>query len=336
MSAPLLEVEHLQVYFPVERGRRDVRTGGLVLAVDDVSLRLREGETLGIVGESGAGKTTLARCIVRLLEPTGGVLWFGRRDITTAGPRALRAVRDDMQIVFQDPLSSFNPRRRVGQILGMPLRLRGWPRRETERRVRELLAMVGVHPQYIDRFPHQLSAGQRRRVALARALAPEPRLIVVDEPAAGLDSAARAQMIDLLAHLRDPLGLSYIVMTRDLVVVGRIADEIAVMHRGKLVELSPAEELQRKPIHPYTHGLLAGRAVAPASATDPRACRYHTRCPRATGLCATEEPPLAEYAHGHLAACHHPVNVTPGEIRDATRSPLSPLSATNLRPAARG
>jgi ABC-type oligopeptide transport system ATPase subunit len=336
MPALLLEVEHLQVYFPVERARREARAGGLVLAVDDVSLRLREGETLGIVGESGAGKTTLARCIVRLLEPTGGVLWFGRQDITTAGPRALRAVRDDMQMVFQDPLSSFNPRQRVGQILGMPLRLRGWRRRGTERRVHELLAMVGIHPQYVDRFPHQLSAGQRRRVALARALAPEPRLVVIDEPAAGLDDSARAQVVDLLAHLRDPLGLTYIVMTRDLSVIGRIADEIAVMHRGKLVELSPAEELHRKPIHPHTHGLVSRRAVIPASATDPRACRYHTRCPRATGLCATAEPPLAEYANGHLAACHHPVNVTPGEIRDATRSPLSPLSAPDLMPVARG
>jgi oligopeptide/dipeptide ABC transporter ATP-binding protein len=239
-------------------------------------------------------------------------------------------------MVFQDPLSSFNPRQRVGQILGMPLRLRGWRRRGTERRVHELLAMVGIHPQYVDRFPHQLSAGQRRRLALARALAPEPRLVVIDEPAAGLDDSARAQVVDLLAHLRDPLGLTYIVMTRDLSVIGRIADEIAVMHRGKLVELSPAEELHRKPIHPHTHGLVSRRAVIPASATDPRACRYHTRCPRATGLCATAEPPLAEYANGHLAACHHPVNVTPGEIRDATRSPLSPLSAPDLMPVARG
>jgi oligopeptide/dipeptide ABC transporter ATP-binding protein len=333
MPAPLLEVEHLQAYFPDPR-RRDDGTGGLVLAVDDVSLRLREGETLGIVGEAGAGKTTLARCIVRLLEPTGGVLWFAGRDITTAGPRALRAVRDEMQIVLPD---SLNPRQRVGQLLGMPLRLRGWPRRGTGPRSRELLAMVGVHPEYADRFPHQLSAGQCRRVALARALAPEPRLIVLDEPAAGLDDAARAQVVDLVAHLRDPLGLSYIVLTRDPSVVERLADEIAVLHRGKVVELASAEELQRKPIHPHTQELLSRRGVTPASATDPRACRFHTRCPRATGLCATAEPPLAEYAGGHLAACHHPVNVTPAEIREATRSPLSPLSAADLRPpAARG
>jgi len=345
---PLVEAEHLQLYFPVKQGTLVDRTVGQVHAVDDVCFALREGETLGVVGESGCGKSTLARCVVRLLEPTAGKLRYRGRDITHLGRRALQPFRREAQLVFQDPVASLNPRKRVGQIVGTPMRLHGLP--NVERNVQELLKRVGLNPEHVNRFPHEFSGGQRQRIGVARALAVNPRLIVLDEPVAALDVSIQAQVVNLLDDLQDDFRLSYIFIAHDLAVVRHVSDRIAVMYLGKLMEVSPAEELYEKPIHPYTQALLAAipipdpnenrareRVVIPGEPPNPieppPGCRFHTRCPRATEVCSTVEPPLAEYPGGHLAACHHPLNVDAGEIARATRSPLSPLSAGRLLPS---
>jgi len=350
---PLLEAEHLQLYFPVKAGVLIDRTIAHVHAVDDVSLALAEGETLGIVGESGCGKSTLARCIVRLLEPTAGRLRYRGRDITHLGRRALAPIRREVQIVFQDPTSSLNPRKRVVQIVGAPIRLHGMKGRDgVDGRVRELLSRVGLNPEHINRFPHEFSGGQRQRIGIARALALEPRLIVLDEPVSALDVSIQAQVINLLDDLQDDFGLSYVFIAHDLSVVRHVSDRIAVMYLGKVVELSPSRELYTKPIHPYTEALLQAipipdprenrarerRVVAgepPNPIDPPRGCRFHTRCPYATDVCREVEPPLAAYPNGHLAACHHPRNVTGEEVERAERSPLSPLSAGTLLPSGR-
>jgi oligopeptide/dipeptide ABC transporter ATP-binding protein len=350
---PLLEAEHLQLYFPVKAGVLIDRTIAHVHAVDDVSLALAEGETLGIVGESGCGKSTLARCIVRLLEPTAGRLRYRGRDITHLSRRALAPIRREVQIVFQDPTSSLNPRKRVVQIVGTPIRLHGMKGRNgVDGRVRELLSRVGLNPEHINRFPHEFSGGQRQRIGIARALALEPRLIVLDEPVSALDVSIQAQVINLLDDLQDDFGLSYVFIAHDLSVVRHVSDRIAVMYLGKVVELSPSKELYTKPIHPYTEALLQAipipdprenrarerRVVAgepPNPIDPPRGCRFHTRCPYATDVCREVEPPLATYANGHLAACHHPRSVTPEEVERAERSPLSPLSAGTLLPSGR-
>ena len=326
---PLVEVEHLVLHYPI-RGGLLARKLAEVHAVDDVSLSIPEGETLGIVGESGCGKTTLARCIVRLLQPTAGRVRFRGHDITTASRRELRPLRREFQIVFQDPQASLNPRKRVSQIVGAPLRLRGLRGAAVDARTRELLARVGLDPQHLNRFPHEFSGGQRQRIGIARALAMEPRLIVLDEPVSALDVSVQAQVINLLDDLQDEFGLSYIFIAHDLSVVRHVSQRIAVMYLGKVVELSPAEELYVKPIHPYTAGLLASipfpdprqnrtriRAIPSGEPPDPVApptgCRFHPRCPRATDICRTVEPPLSAYANGHSAACHHPMNVATEE-----------------------
>jgi oligopeptide/dipeptide ABC transporter ATP-binding protein len=328
-ALPLVEVEHLVLHYPI-RGGLLARKLAEVHAVDDVSLSIPEGETLGIVGESGCGKTTLARCIVRLLQPTAGRVRFRGHDITTASRRELRPLRREFQIVFQDPQASLNPRKRVSQIVGAPLRLRGLRGAAVDARTRELLARVGLDPQHLNRFPHEFSGGQRQRIGIARALAMEPRLIVLDEPVSALDVSVQAQVINLLDDLQDEFGLSYIFIAHDLSVVRHVSQRIAVMYLGKVVELSPAEELYVKPIHPYTAGLLASipfpdprqnrtriRAIPSGEPPDPVApptgCRFHPRCPRATDICRTVEPPLSAYANGHSAACHHPMNVATEE-----------------------
>jgi oligopeptide/dipeptide ABC transporter ATP-binding protein len=343
-SVPLLDVEHLKLYFPIKRGLLIDRTAGYVHAVDDVSFSIGEGETLGVVGESGCGKTTLARCLIRLLDPTSGKIVFRERDITTAGRRELAPVRADMQMVFQDPQASLNPRKRVGQIVGAPLRLHGVESGALQRRVRELLELVGLGPDAVNRFPHEFSGGQRQRIGIARALAVDPKLVMLDEPVSALDVSIQAQVINLLDRLQDELGLSYVFVAHDLSVVRHVSDRIAVMYLGKIVELSPAEELYVKPIHPYTSGLLAAipipdprrhrardRAVVrgepPSPIDPPSGCRFHTRCPHATEVCRDVEPPLTEYPGGHLAACHHPLSVSDSDIAAASRSELSPLSA---------
>jgi len=350
---PLLEADHVALYFPIKQGVLIDRTVGEVHAVDDVSIRLREGETLGIVGESGCGKSTLARCMVRLLEPTSGALRFRGEDITHLNRRQLAPLRREVQLVFQDPVSSLNPRKRVGQIVGVPLRLAGMERKKIDARVRELLDIVGLNPEHINRFPHEFSGGQRQRIGIARALALNPRLVVLDEPVSALDVSVQAQVINLLDDLQDELGLSYVFIAHDLSVVRHVSDQIAVMYLGKVMELSPAKELYTKPIHPYTQALLSAIPIPdpnenrardrtviggepPNPINPPSGCRFHTRCSHATDICREVEPPLAAYPSGHLAACHHPQSVTAEEIASAARSDLSPLAAGEEMPGAAG
>jgi oligopeptide/dipeptide ABC transporter ATP-binding protein len=350
-SPPLLEVEHLVVHFPIKRGVLFDRTIGHVHAVSDVSLTLAEGETLGIVGESGCGKTTLVRAVARLVEPTEGTIRFREHDITHASRRALQPVRRELQMVFQDPQASLNPRKRVGQIVGAPLRLQqaartngGGDGSDVSARVRELLERVGLHAEHVNRFPHEFSGGQRQRIGIARALATDPHLILLDEPVSALDVSVQAQVVNLLGDLQHELRLSYVFVAHDLSVVRHVSNRIAVMYLGKIVESASAEELYVKPIHPYTDALLDAipipdpqenrareRYVVPGEPPNPidppSGCRFRTRCPRATEICARVEPPLTVYAGGHLAACHHPLNVGDEELAAATRSPLSPATA---------
>jgi len=350
-NGALLTVEHLKLYFPIKKGLLVDRTTDYVHAVDDVSFSMREGETLGVVGESGCGKTTLARCLIRLLDPTDGKIVFRDRDITRAGRRELAPVRKDMQMVFQDPQASLNPRKRVGQIVGAPLRLQGVEGEEVNRRVRELLDLVGLSPEHVNRFPHEFSGGQRQRIGIARALAVDPKLIMLDEPVSALDVSIQAQVINLLDDLQEGLGLSYVFVAHDLSVVRHVSERIAVMYLGKIVELSPAEELYVKPIHPYTKALLSAipipdphqhrareRVVVggepPSPIDPPSGCRFHTRCPYATEVCREVEPPLAEYPGGHVAACHHPLNVSEADMAAVRRSELSPLSSGEELPSA--
>jgi peptide/nickel transport system ATP-binding protein len=352
-KAPLLEAEHVKLYFPIKQGVLIDRTVGHVHAVDDVSMHLNEGETMGIVGESGCGKSTLARTFVRLLEPTDGALRYRGKDITHLNRKALDPMRREVQLVFQDPVSSLNPRKRVGQIVGTPLRLHGMDGRKAEARVRDLLGRVGLNPEHINRFPHEFSGGQRQRIGIARALAVDPQLIVLDEPVSALDVSIQAQVVNLLDDLQDELGLSYVFIAHDLSVVRHVSDHIAVMYLGKLMEVSPARELYTKPMHPYTEALLEAIPIPdpeensrrernvlsgepPNPINPPSGCRFHTRCPHATEICRAVEPPLAEYAGGHITACHHPRNVTAEEVAGATRSPLSPLSAGQEMPKANG
>jgi oligopeptide/dipeptide ABC transporter ATP-binding protein len=346
-------VEHLRVLFPIKSGVIIDRQVGQVHAVDDVSFDLREGETLGIVGESGCGKTTLIRTLVRLIQVTSGSISFRGRDITSSGRKELEPIRREMQMVFQDPQASLNPRKRVGQILATPLKIRGVGRDKLSAESRGLLEKVGMSGDVLNRFPHEFSGGQRQRIGIARALAVNPQLILLDEPVSALDVSIQAQVINLLDELQDDLRLSYIFVAHDLSVVRHVSDRIVVMYLGKLMEISPAEELYNKPIHPYTSALLSAipipdpktnrereRTVVggepPNPIAPPPGCRFHTRCPRATEVCRTVEPQLTEYAGGHIAACHHPQNVTAEEIAAATRSDASPLSAGDEAPEASG
>ncbi|MGH2889692.1 MAG: ABC transporter ATP-binding protein [Solirubrobacteraceae bacterium] len=349
-GTPLLDVSHVRMLFPIKAGLVIDRQVGQVHAVDDVSFALREGETLGIVGESGCGKTTLIRVLVRLLKITSGTIRFRGTDITASGRRQLEPIRREMQMVFQDPQASLNPRKRVGQILGTPLRVRGVPRDRGVAESRDLLARVGMSGDVLHRFPHEFSGGQRQRIGIARALAMQPRLLLLDEPVSALDVSIQAQVINLLEELQDEFHLSYVFVAHDLSVVRHVSDRIVVMYLGKLMEVSPAEELYSKPIHPYTSALLGAipipdpklnrsreRTVVsgepPNPINPPSGCRFHTRCPRATDICRAEEPQLTEYAGGHLAACHHPQNVTAAEIAAASRSDTSPVSAGASVPA---
>jgi oligopeptide/dipeptide ABC transporter ATP-binding protein len=349
----LLDVEHLRVLFPIKAGVIVDRKIGHVHAVDDVSFQLSEGETLGIVGESGCGKTTLIRVLVRLIEATSGEIRFRGEDITKASRSALEPVRRQMQMVFQDPQASLNPRKRVDQVLATPLRLRGVAKNRVVAESRALLERVGLHAEYMNRFPHEFSGGQRQRIGIARALAMNPTLILLDEPVSALDVSIQAQVINLLGDLQNELHLSYIFVAHDLSVVRHVSDRIVVMYLGKVMELSPAEELYAKPIHPYTSALLSAIPIPdpkenrarsrpivtgepPNPIHPPSGCRFHTRCPRATEVCRTVEPRLTEYADGHLAACHHPQYVTAQEIAASTVSPATPLSAGDRAPEADG
>ncbi|HEY6771679.1 MAG TPA: dipeptide ABC transporter ATP-binding protein [Solirubrobacterales bacterium] len=348
---PILEVEHLVKHFPIKSGILFDREVASVKAVDDVSLTLREGETLGLVGESGCGKSTLCRTLVQLLEPTSGSVKYNGRELVGLSRRNLRPVRREIQMIFQDPYASLNPRKRVGQIIGDPIHLHGLASgNQLRREVQELMERVGLQPEHYNRYPHEFSGGQRQRIGIARALALRPKLIIADEPVSALDVSIQAQIINLLEDLQDEFDLSYIFVAHDLGVVRHVSDRIAVMYLGKIVERSPADLLYDRPVHPYSVALLSAvpipdpRANAerqpvvlegevPSPVNPPSACHFHTRCPWATEICSQDEPPLAEYESGQAAACHHPRNVDSRMISGATVASDSPSSASDVLPS---
>jgi oligopeptide transport system ATP-binding protein len=339
----LVEIKHVKKYFPIRKGllQREVAR---VHAVDDVSFAVQAGETLGLVGESGCGKSTLGRTIVRLLEPTAGEIIFEGERIDDYGARQLRPLRRQMQMVFQDPYASLNPRKRVGTIIGDPLKIHKLgDAKERKARVEELLEVVGLSPEHFNRFPHEFSGGQRQRIGIARALALQPKLIVADEPVSALDVSIQSQMLNLLEDLQNEFNLTYIFIAHDLGVVRHVSDRIAVMYLGKLVELSPAEELYTRPIMPYTEALLSAVPIpdpdlaaarerivlegdVPSPINPPTGCRFHPRCRYATQVCSEVEPPLVEYGNGHLAACHHPLNVDAAALQRAHVASTTPLT----------
>jgi oligopeptide/dipeptide ABC transporter ATP-binding protein len=316
MTDSLLVAENLTKHFPVRRGFLGRQTG-VVHAVDGVSIVLGRGETLALVGESGCGKSTTGRLLLRLVEPTAGRIRFEGEDVLALGPAALRALRGRMQIVFQDPFASLNPRMTVGEILAEPLKLHRIPGGRA--RVAELLATVGLRPEHAGRYPHEFSGGQRQRIGIARALAVEPALIVCDEPVSALDVSIQAQVINLLQDLQRRFGLAYLFIAHDLAVVKHIATRVAVMYLGQIVETAPSAALFALPRHPYTRALLTAIPVpapglartrqilqgdVPSPLAPPPGCRFHTRCPYAQERCRREAPPLADDGEGHATACH--------------------------------
>jgi len=322
MSEVLLQVENLVKHFPVGGGMFS-RPAGLVRAVDGVSFTLHRGETLGLVGESGCGKTTTGRCILQLERPTSGRIVFEGVDLTTLGEVELRAVRRRVQVIFQDPYSSLNPRMTIGQIIAEPIKVHGLVRERAAReaRVQELLVQVGLLPQHAGRYPHQLSGGQRQRVGIARALAMEPSLIICDEPVSALDVSIQAQIINLLEDLQRRLGLTYLFIAHDLSVVRHISDRVVVMYLGKVVEIADRAALYEEPLHPYTRALLSAvpipdpaveasrertvlRGEVPSPLNPPPGCVFHPRCPVAVARCSAEIPVLREIRATHSAACH--------------------------------
>jgi oligopeptide transport system ATP-binding protein len=324
---PLLEVTDLVKHFPIKSGMVVDREVARVRAVDGVSFTLAEGETLGLVGESGCGKSTLCRAIMQLTTPTSGSVRFAGEELVGRSRRDLRAIRRQLQMIFQDPFASLNPRKRVGQIIGDPMELHGIARGgDLKRRVQDLLDRVGLSAEHYNRFPHEFSGGQRQRIGIARALALRPKLIVADEPVSALDVSVQAQIINLLEDVQDEFGLSYLFVAHDLGVVRHVSDRIAVMYLGKIVENSGADELYDKPVHPYSNALLSAVPIpdparnsarqrlvlegdVPSPIDPPSGCRFHTRCPWCTEVCTTEEPALIEHRPNHAAACHHPQNV---------------------------
>jgi len=324
-GASLLSVEHLSVTFPVHSGALVRRQTGGVQAVSDISFTVAPNETLGVVGESGCGKTTTGRAILQIVRPTGGHVYFKGEDLVSMGESALRVRRRTMQLVFQDPSASFNPRMRVADILAEPLTVQGiGTRAERARAVREALDVVGLPFSALRRFPHEFSGGQRQRLAIARALTLRPTLLILDEPVSALDVSIQAQVLGLLAQVQRAYRLTYIFIAHDLAVVRIMSDRVAVMYLGKIVEIAPVARLYAAPAHPYTEGLLAavptpdparrrmrqGAVIAgdlPSPARPPAGCRFHTRCPRAQARCMVDEPPLRPFGEGHLAACHFPL-----------------------------
>ena len=321
MNAPLLKVQNLVKHFPIQGGLLG-RTVDHVHAVDGVSFDLAAGETLGVVGESGCGKSTTGRCILRLIEPTSGEVWFDGRCVTTANKTELRALARDMQIIFQDPYASLNPRMTVGAIVGEALTIHKLAKtaREHEERVVQLLETVGLNADHMRRYPHEFSGGQRQRIGIARALAVSPKLIVCDEAVSALDVSIQAQVINLLEDLREQFNLSYIFIAHDLSVVEHISHRVAVMYLGRIVEIAPAKALYTEPRHPYTEALLAAVPIpdpsvkrtrvhlqgdVPSPIHPPAGCHFHTRCPIAQkGLCDTDKPALKSVGEGHAVACH--------------------------------
>ncbi|MEV0278632.1 dipeptide ABC transporter ATP-binding protein [Streptomyces sp. NPDC050610] len=341
-AEPLLKVEGLVKHFPITKGllRRQV---GAVQAVDGLTFDVLPGETLGVVGESGCGKSTMGRLITRLLEPSGGKVEFEGKDITHLGVGGMRPLRRDVQMIFQDPYSSLNPRHTVGTIVSAPYKLQGiTPEGGVKQAVQATLERVGLNPEHYNRYPHEFSGGQRQRIGIARALALSPKLVVADEPVSALDVSIQAQVVNLLDDLQQELGLTYVIIAHDLSVIRHVSDRIAVMYLGKIVELTDRKSLYESPMHPYTRALLSavpvpdprrksarsGRILlkgdVPSPINPPSGCRFRTRCWKATDICSTEEPPLLALKTGHRVACHHPENA-PDQAPDSTRK-LQPES----------
>ncbi|MFH9960514.1 ABC transporter ATP-binding protein [Streptomyces mirabilis] len=322
----LLKVTGLQKHFPIRKGLLQ-RQVGAVRAVDGLDFEVRSGETLGVVGESGCGKSTMGRLITRLLEPTAGKVEFQGKDITHLGVGGMRPMRRDVQMIFQDPYSSLNPRHTIGTIISAPFKLQGvTPEGGVKKEVQRLLSVVGLNPEHYNRYPHEFSGGQRQRIGIARALALNPKLVVADEPVSALDVSIQAQVVNLLDDLQQELGLTYVIIAHDLSVVRHVSDRIAVMYLGKIVELADRDSLYRAPMHPYTKALMSAVPIpdpkrrnvkserillkgdVPSPISPPSGCRFHTRCWKATEICKTTEPPLLELKPGQQVACHHPEN----------------------------
>ena len=324
-SPDILAVTDLVKHFPVRRGLLQ-RQVAAVQAVDGLTFSVRRGETLSLVGESGCGKTTTGRLLTRLLEPTGGRIVFNDRDITHLSASRMRPLRRDVQMIFQDPYSSLNPRHTVGTIVGAPFKLqRVHTEHGVKRAVQDLLELVGLNPEHYNRYPHEFSGGQRQRIGIARTLALKPKLIVADEPVSALDVSIQAQVINLLEDLQNELDLTYVMIAHDLSVVRHVSDRVGVMYLGKIVELADRTDLYEKPMHPYTVVLLSAVPIpdttrrtkrerirlqgdVPSPINPPPACRFHTRCWKAQEVCQLEEPPLVDLAPGHQVACHFPEN----------------------------
>jgi peptide/nickel transport system ATP-binding protein/oligopeptide transport system ATP-binding protein len=321
----LLDVAGLVKHFPIRAGILQ-RQVAAVQAVDGLNFSVRRGETFSLVGESGCGKTTTGRLISRLLEPTSGSIVLNGRDIGHISERSMRPLRRDVQMIFQDPFSSLNPRHTVGKIVGAPYHLQKVkPDGGVKKAVQDLLELVGLNPEHYNRYPHEFSGGQRQRIGIARTLALKPKLIVADEPVSALDVSIQAQVVNLLEDLQEEFGLTYVMIANDLSVVRHVSDRVAVMYLGKIVEMADRDDLYETPRHPYTVALMSAVPVpdtkrrtarerillhgdVPSPINPPPACRFHTRCWKAEEICRTEEPPLLELAPGHLAACHFPEN----------------------------
>ncbi|WTX76745.1 dipeptide ABC transporter ATP-binding protein [Streptomyces sp. NBC_00647] len=322
----LLRVQGLQKHFPIRKGVLQ-RQVGAVKAVDGIDFEVRKGETLGVVGESGCGKSTMGRVITRLQDPTGGSIEFEGQDITRLGASKMRPLRRDIQMIFQDPYGSLNPRHTIGSIVSAPFRLQNVePEGGVKKEVQRLLELVGLSPEHFNRYPHEFSGGQRQRIGIARALALKPKLVVADEPVSALDVSIQAQVVNLMDDLQSELGLTYVIIAHDLSVVRHVSDRIAVMYLGKIVELADRSSLYEAPMHPYTKALMSAVPVpdpkrrgakserillkgdVPSPIAPPSGCRFHTRCWKATQICKTTEPPLIELKPGQQVACHHPEN----------------------------
>jgi oligopeptide transport system ATP-binding protein len=341
-SGDLVQVTDLKVYFPVTRGIIFQRQVGAVKAVDGISFSIKKGETLGLVGESGCGKSTTGRAVLQLNRPTSGSVKFRGTELTTLKGEEMRRMRRHIQMIFQDPYASLNPRMTVGDIIGEPIRIHKLrnTNKEVRERVQELLQLVGLNPYFVNRYPHEFSGGQRQRIGVARALAVEPEFVVCDEPVSALDVSIQAQVINLLEELQDKLGLTYLFIAHGLAVIKHISDRVAVMYLGKIVELAESSKLYSVPMHPYTQALLSAAPIpdpsvekrrkriilegdVPSPLNPPSGCRFHTRCPIVIERCKTEEPPFIDYGGGHFAACWRA-----RESIDLLPSPIAPAETT--------